>query len=103
MDSRKLKLLLNTLLILAFLLVARDYIAYKQKSRAYEGQVAELQAEIARLRKETDEVRVRVGKLETDLPTNEREARNRLKMLKPGEEVIDLSDTEPRATARPRR
>lgn len=88
MDSRRLKLILNTLLILAFLVVAKDYMVYKKKSRGYEGQVADLEDEISSLRKEAVMLRERVARLESDPNMIERMARERLGMLKPGEEVV---------------
>ena len=88
MDSRKLKLLLNTLLILAFLVVARDYVSYKSKSRSSAERVAELEEEIAALRREAAALRERVGKLESDPATIERLARDRLGMRRPDEEII---------------
>ncbi len=94
MDSRKLKLVLNTLLILAFLVVARDYVVLKKKGQTYQSQVTELDDEIESLRKEAADLRARVSKLESDPATIEKEARNRLKMLAPGEVPISLADTE---------
>ena len=92
MDSRKLKLVLNTLLILAFLVVTRDYVVYKKKSRGYEEQVAALEDEIALLRSENAVILDRVSRLESDPGMIERMARERLGMLRPGEEVV-LPDT----------
>ena len=102
MDSRTLKLILNTLLILAFLVVARDYAVSRKKSRTYEEQVKELKAEIVDLRKEADTLRDRVRKLESDPATLEKIARDRLKMIAPGEEII-LPDTEMPAAKSPGR
>ena len=100
MDSRKIKLLLNTLLILAFLVVARDYAVYKKKSKTYEEQVAELEEQISKLRLETAALRDRAAKFESDPATIERAARDRLNMLAPGEEVIP-ADTGSPAPKRP--
>lgn len=99
MDSKKLKLALNTLLILAFLVVARDYVVFKKKRQNYEAQVTELEEEIASLRKEANDLRSRVSKLESDPATIEKEARDRLKMMAPGEEPIILADTETKPAA----
>jgi len=93
----KLKLVLNTLLILAFLVVARDFMIYKKKSRVFESEVEELEEQIFQLRREADTLRERVRKLETDPATIEREVRNRFGMVAPGEEVLSDTETAPRA------
>ena len=101
MDSRKLKLILNTLLILAFLVVSKDYVVYKKKTRGYEDQVAALQDEISLLRRESAILRERVSKLESDPGMIERMARERLGMLRPGEEVVspDTGSSRPTPSA----
>ncbi len=88
MDSKKIRLLLNTVLILAFLVAFRDFVVLRKKTRTYQQQIQELKDEIAALRQEEDALRQKVYKLESDPMTIEREARNRLNMIKPGEEPI---------------
>lgn len=87
-DSKKVKVILNTLLILAFLVVARHSWEYQKKSRGYKGQIAELEAELAKMRAEAVFLRERVMKLESDPATLERLARERLGMMAPGEEPL---------------
>lgn len=90
MDSRKIRLLLNTVLIFVFLIIARDYFIYKRKSTIYEKQVNEFKDDISKLREEAAKLRERVSKLESDPVTIEKDARERLNMLAPGEEFIEL-------------
>lgn len=99
MDSKKIRLLLNTVLILAFLVVFRDFVVYKKKSRTFEQQITELKDEIARLKKEEQMLREKVMRLESDPLTIEKRARERFNMLKPGEEVILPDTTTPGASA----
>lgn len=88
MDSKKIRLLLNTVLILAFLVVFRDFVVYKRKSQTYQQQITDLKDEIARLKKEEQALREKVSRLESDPLAIEKRARERFNMLKPGEELI---------------
>lgn len=89
LDSKKIKILLNTLLILAFLIVARHSWEYQKRTRGYKEQIVELESELEKMRAEAASLRERVNKLESDPATIEREGRERLKMLKPGEEFLE--------------
>jgi len=98
-DAKHVRIVLNTLLILSFMIVAKEYVVYRKKSRSYESHVSQLELEIAGLRKESDMLKNRVLKLESDPATIEQMARDRLGMLRPGEEVV-APDTRPPASSR---
>ncbi|MBI4180164.1 septum formation initiator family protein [bacterium] len=94
LNARTVKVILNTLLILAFLVVARHSWQFQKKSHTYQEQIAELEAELDAMRREAAVLRERVMKLESDPGAVERLARERLGMMAPGEVPVE-ADTEP--------
>lgn len=82
------KIALNSILIIAVMVVARDYWAFRGKNQVYRQEIVRLEADITALQVQSRSLREYADKLVTDPQTIEKLARDKLGMTAGGEEVV---------------